>query len=322
MEDNYRRDTFIAAFVTQCTLSAVIVGLRLWSRIYMSHLGADDIFIVLTLLLFVALTVLSVILALNGGTRHMALLGDDMWKVVRLIYIAQPWGIMAVALGKVSAGFLIMRIINKTHKWMRVSIWVMIAITIITNILSAVTTFTQCNPPAALWDPVLRRTATCWVPQVQSNINIWTSSWNTFVDFVLALMPIRIIWGLKLRMGQRIGIIFLLSVGVFSGVCSAIKTSKLASLTERSDLTWETYSLFLWVSAEVFVIVLCASLSTLKPLYDRLRGKRLDTTRSNYSSSYQLSGNVLRSKSRSARDEFGQHVPLASVSEEAIAHTR
>jgi hypothetical protein len=31
-----------------------------------------------------------------------------------------------------------------------------------------------------------------------------------------------------------------------TGICAAIKTTKLLGLTARSDLTWETYSLFMW----------------------------------------------------------------------------
>jgi hypothetical protein len=31
-----------------------------------------------------------------------------------------------------------------------------------------------------------------------------------------------------------------------TGICAAIKTSKLMSLNERSDFTWETFSLFMW----------------------------------------------------------------------------
>lgn len=268
-------------------------------------------------MLFVALTALSALIAVNGGTRHMFYLEPaEMKRAVRLIYIAQPWGIMSVAFGKISAGLLIMRILSKTHKKMRISIWVMIVITAIANIVSAVTTFTQCDPPAALWDAALRATADCWDPSVQNNYNIFTSSWNTAVDFVLSLIPIRIIWGLKLRMRQRLGIVLLLSIGVFSGVCSAIKTAQLASLTARSDLTWKTYSLFLWVSSEIFVIVLCASVSTLKPLYDRLRGRRKMQTGSAISSgAYHFGKSSTKSRQRSQEDGMGPHILLSSFSE-------
>jgi hypothetical protein len=34
--------------------------------------------------------------------------------------------------------------------------------------------------------------------------------------------------------------------GCRTGICAAIKTSKLVSLNERSDFTWETFSLFMW----------------------------------------------------------------------------
>ncbi|KAI9148761.1 putative integral membrane protein [Paramyrothecium foliicola] len=311
-----RAASFIAIFTAQCALATVVVVLRFWARYHIHNFGWDDLFMLLTWILFVALTGISVVIAVNGGTRHMFYLGDKIGRVVRLIYIAQPFGIMSVALGKISAGFLILRLLGNTYKWMRMSIWVIIVITAIANIISAITTFTQCDPPAALWNLALRPTAHCWDPSVQSNYNIFTSSWNTAVDFVLALMPIRLVWGLKLNVRQRIGIIVLLGVGVFSGVCSAIKTTQLASLTERSDLTWETYSLFLWVSSELFVIVLCASIATLKPLYDRFFGKKSGSTIRSTSGGYMLSGSTSsRSKIRTRNDEFGPHIPLSDMSE-------
>jgi hypothetical protein len=311
-EDIDRGTSFIAIFVVQCSLSIIIVALRCWARLSIHGIGWDDFFMLLTLLLFIPLTVFAVMLAVGGGTRHMMFLSEEeMLRAARLIYIAQPFGIMSVAFGKISAGFLIMRILGNTHKWMRVSIWVMILITAISNVISAITTFTQCDPPEALWNPALRPTAVCWDPSVQSNYNIFASSHNTFVDFVLALMPIRIVWGLKLNLRQRLGVVALLSVGIVSGICSAIKTAQLASLTVRSDLTWETYSLFLWVSSEIFLIVLCASVATLKPLYDRFRGKKQTiTTGSVFTGSRSQYSNAT-SKSRTNRSRR-DHVALNS----------
>lgn len=59
-------------------------------------------------------------------------------------------------------------------------------------------------------------------------------------------MPITLIWKLQLDVKKKIGLAFLLGCGVLTGVCAAIKTSKLASLASRSDLTWETYNLYIW----------------------------------------------------------------------------
>ena len=58
-----------------------------------------------------------------------------------------------------------------------------------------------------------------------------------------------------------------------AAVAGIIKTTKLANLGERSDLTWEMYELIIWSGTENFVVLFCGSVPPLKPLFDRLGGK-------------------------------------------------
>lgn len=44
-------------------------------------------------------------------------------------------------------------------------------------------------------------------------------------------------------------------------------------MTARSDLTWDTFDLFVWTATETFLLIFCGSASTLKPLLDLIRGK-------------------------------------------------
>lgn len=49
---------------------------------------------------------------------------------------------------------------------------------------------------------------------------------------------------------------------------SAIKTSELSQLANREDFTWATYNIFTWNTAELFLIIFCGTLPTLKPIMD------------------------------------------------------
>lgn len=192
--------------------------------------------------------------------------------VTKLNYVAQPFGIVAVGTGKVAVGILVLRLLGASSRWRKIFLWVLLALNVIITILAAIFTFTQCNPPAALWEPSLRDTAQCWDPSVQSNFSIFSASLNSFTDFTLAFMPVTFIWGLHLPLRQRVGLVVLLGVGGFSGVCAAVKASNLASLAARSDLTWATFELYAWASSEIFLIIVCGSIPTIKPLWDRFFG--------------------------------------------------
>ena len=58
-----------------------------------------------------------------------------------------------------------------------------------------------------------------------------------------------------------------MGMGVFAFICAVIKTSKLSELNARADITFITVSLWIWTANETNVLILAASIPTLRPLY-------------------------------------------------------
>jgi hypothetical protein len=69
-------------------------------------------------------------------------------------------------------------------------------------------------------------------------------------------------------------------------ICSAIKTSYLSQLPNRTDFTWATYDIFTWVTAEFFLVIVCSSIPTLRPLLNFFPGQ-LGVTAKDSGDSYQ-----------------------------------
>lgn len=112
------------------------------------------------------------------------------------------------------------------------------------------------------------------------------------IDVVLAVLPVTIFYHLSLGLKQKLGLSILLGLGLVAAICGSVKTKYLAGLSARSDLTWETYNLFTWSGAELFVIIVCGSIPPIKPLYDLVfRKKRLGQSGYNWSSSNSNSHN-------------------------------
>lgn len=113
------------------------------------------------------------------------------------------------------------------------------------------------------------------------------------MDFILALLPITIVYHLQLSSKKKAGIAAILALGVFAGVCAIIKATKLPSLTGRSDFTWLTVSLLSWNNTELFAIVVAASVPAIRPLFLDCSQKVLsikDTlSRSNRQKGYRIS---------------------------------
>ena len=136
----------------------------------------------------------------------------------------------------------------------------------------------------------------------------------TAVDFVLAIVPAMIVWDLQLSVKKKIGLAFLMGMGVFAGVCAAIKTSKLPELGARSDFTWITIELLIWNGNEIFTIIVAACIPTLRPLFLDLTGKLTTTMRYGKSGNKSGAPNSLKlnklsdnSGSRKLPSHYGSH---------------
>ena len=104
--------------------------------------------------------------------------------------------------------------------------------------ITIILTFVQCRPVAALWDPelVVMEKAICWPPQRQSHFSIFVGSMSdpsyrvislvllltqlnlagylAFLDLALALLPVTIMWNLKLSLTKKVGICAIMGLGV------------------------------------------------------------------------------------------------------------
>ena len=88
----------------------------------------------------------------------------------------------------------------------------------------------------------------------------------TFADASLAVIPLTIFWKLKISRIQRIQLCIVFGLNILTSICSGIKTQYLAELGNRTDQTWATYDIFAWVTAELFLLVVCGTVPTLYPL--------------------------------------------------------
>jgi hypothetical protein len=226
-----------------------------------------------------------------GGTRHLYYLTpQEAMRALKLNYIYQPFAIAGLGLGKIAVALFILRIVSnrgQASRWPRIALWSIICITAILSFLMCLFTFVQCENPEALWNPAIAATTKCWDPQVQPDFSIFGGSWNAFADFILAIWPGFIVWGLEMAIRKKVWLTVLLGLGVFSSVSAAIKVSHLSALSQHSDLTWETFDLYLWTGIESFLILVCGTIPTLKPLFDKYISKKI---KSLYGTSHGSSG--------------------------------
>lgn len=88
-------------------------------------------------------------------------------------------------------------------------------------------------------------------------------AFNTFADASLAIIPATIVWQLNNTTTEKIQLTIVFGLNILTSICSGIKTQYLAELANRTDQTWATYDIFVWVTGELFLMIVCGTIPTL-----------------------------------------------------------
>ncbi|GJC80311.1 hypothetical protein ColLi_03149 [Colletotrichum liriopes] len=130
---------------------------------------------------------------------------------------------------KVGFGVTLLRL---TSGWYRAFVWFAVVTLTVVMLPSATMTWLKCTPVQKNFNRQME--GTCWDESVTLNYGIFNAAWCAFMDFVLALVPWKIIWGMRLRRHEKLGVCFAMSLGWLAGVCAIIKGVYLVQL-EQGD---------------------------------------------------------------------------------------
>ncbi|CAN9447753.1 unnamed protein product [Alternaria sp. RS040] len=110
--------------------------------------------------------------------------------------------------------------------------------------------------------------ALCLSVSTFSQIALFNSIVNIATDFLLALLPIPVIFSLQVRIRIKIMLALVLSLGIFASVAGIMKAhASKTILNDPERFVHDTFSM--WNFIELDVGILAASLPTLRPLFNR-----------------------------------------------------
>ncbi|PTU19741.1 hypothetical protein P175DRAFT_0547648 [Aspergillus ochraceoroseus IBT 24754] len=262
-------------------ISAIVTALRLWVRLHIIHsYGWDDALILVAMSCATVNTALVAVSILHGTGRHM----DELTKSQQILsgkfqLLSQGFHVMSTNWGKVSVALFLVRIISGVKQHKQVMYAGMILLTII-NGLGVYTIYGQCTPTAKIWNSNLE--GSCWPSDMQRDYAFFQGSVSAFTDLVLAVYPLFTISRLQMATKVKVGLGFVLSLGIIAMGAAIIKTVHLAALSSRTDYTWDMIELTIWVTVEQYFIILAASIPALTPLFNiavRYRSTKRTSTR-------------------------------------------
>lgn len=259
----------VVVLFAEVFLSGLFIGLRWFTRRFIrGDVGPDDYVLWATWVFQVLFAVFFLISSLYGfGQHNVDLDGYNVMMATKVELMGQFSVSLAMGSSKAAVALLLLRIINVF--WQKCVLWFWIFSMMFLSILLAVACFAQCTPVESLWNPAVPVVA---CPLNLTNIAFVMCSWSAAMDFFLAFFPWYILWKLNMKRKDKITICVSLSLGVFAGACGIVRTTGLGVLSQTADYLYATADSVMWTSSELCITIICVSIPSLRPLWQRFTG--------------------------------------------------
>ncbi|KAG6264519.1 hypothetical protein E4U48_006236 [Claviceps purpurea] len=259
--------TCIAMLVT----SWIAVGIRTFTRVFfMKGYQADDILMLIAQAIFTVTCSIQFVGVQSGVGRHNAsftneddLVAAIMWQALGVaIYILNMMFI------KLSIGIFLLRIATqKAYIW---AIRIVLVIITLWSIGLFIWNLFQCTPIEKQWDFRITDGQCAGAGEVLTAA--YALSVMTIVtDWFFALIPIPMLWGVKMSTQAKTTVILILSLGIFASVATLIRFRFLTSIERTDDILFRATNASTWSLVEVGVAIIASSLATVRPLLRSLK---------------------------------------------------
>ncbi|KAF2704110.1 putative G protein-coupled receptor alpha [Pleomassaria siparia CBS 279.74] len=188
----------------------------------------------------------------NGGKNGL-FIGD-------MIYF---WGIMFTKLSILT----LYRNVFKVHRRFRFLVYVMMALVVSYCLIFFFITAFDCNPVAKNWHLIGWSGGGTCVDMIK--INYAAGGINIFTDTAILVMPLPLIVRLHLDKVRKIGLLAIFATGLFVVACSVIRQIVIVKTFKDFDQNRSVVGQIIWLTAELCVGIVCASMPSLAPLYTR-----------------------------------------------------
>ncbi|KAI0549716.1 hypothetical protein F4679DRAFT_595511 [Xylaria curta] len=282
----------IAAAVILPSVDIVAVSLRFWVRTKKNQrLKADDWLLIPATLLTIGIGIVILYGTSHKALGHTLILPEGYTGSIYLLQTDQlvlngklewafdlmfPW---AIGCTKASLLFFYLRIFS-VHKWSKTTVLlkVLIALVFIWSTAFFFSVLFMCNTHfAAIWGPTVNLYTVCIKTLAKLEAICIT---DFFADVAIIVLPIPLIWHLKLSKGRKIGISAIFLLGIVSIAASLTRLVLISQLVftgfiptadEICLVTLEIY----WAIVEVGIGILVACLPSLAILFKDLTWERI-----------------------------------------------
>ncbi|KAK3699629.1 hypothetical protein LTR37_016365 [Vermiconidia calcicola] len=229
--------------------------LRLWARIQRRVPGWDDYTIVLATTLGIARTIVQIVSVSRGNGKHQWNLPEEDYIYISFCgWLTALFLYPMLALLKISICLLVLRI--KDVKKLRYFVWAVTIGLVLTNLLPFVILLAECDPVSASWKA---QTEKCWRPDARLYSLYLQTAYSVLTDLLCSLLPIYVVWDLRISLHKKLGVCGLMSLGLISTAFAILRASSFGG--KPVDFSWTYAWTGVWADIEVNVGIIAANLS-------------------------------------------------------------
>ncbi|KAH5251997.1 hypothetical protein HBI82_039470 [Parastagonospora nodorum] len=252
-------------------LSIITVSLRTYIRIVKGSFGVDDGFMVAGCVAYTVATALAVYDVYIGLGRVNAELNE--WQQMHAMKFYIIWiltYVLALATVKSSICITILRIAsNKVN--LRISVYVLLAVTWASFFITFIGTLLYCQPVNAIWDISLILGGKGKCAPVKTFIIIGhTATVSTILtDMALVVVPAIILWNTQMKRQAKLQAFGLLSFASVASIITMVRIPYVNKFGGMKDLPFWVAHTMLCSNIETGIGCICSSLPSLRHFLKR-----------------------------------------------------
>ncbi|KAI8627014.1 hypothetical protein F5Y19DRAFT_185416 [Xylariaceae sp. FL1651] len=255
---------FVASVVFSFLVLIALV-LRVLSRFYIAiRLGWDDALAFGASIFSFGQTVLFALLVFGGLGHHADTVPEpNQFSIPKVLFSFELLHIVALNLGKLSALFFYLKLFN-SKSIARITKWCILAVTLGTIGL-ILWQFLFCHPlyKMWLWDGL----ENCGD---RKPLYVAVCVWSIFTDLLALVVPLPIIWKLKMERTTKVRLSWLFAAGLSVTATSIVRLGYIVTIDYHDDFSFHSVTSTFLAVIEPPETILCVSLPMIYSLWGRI----------------------------------------------------
>ncbi|KAI1377812.1 hypothetical protein F4677DRAFT_413630 [Hypoxylon crocopeplum] len=261
----------LVIFIVFTVLPLIAITLRIVARrVTHQKISYDDWLIIVAVALCVVQLALLIEAIHYGLGKHIQVVpSPSIAPYLLYTFLSELYYAIDVTLIKLSVLTLYLRLFNIDQRFKK-SCYAMMGFVLAWGIAVLFTTIFQCAPVTAAWDKT--------IPGLKcfnlADFVIGSNVPNILADTMIIILPMPLLWSLKLSLVRKLGLIALFLVAAVTTVISILRCVYNAKI-DPMDATWNFVTVAILSTVEVNVGVCCACMPVMYPLFRFLIGRQI-----------------------------------------------